>query len=190
MTFVDLFQNLVTNWKRMTVCSTELTPPSTTKIALITFLGAILLPTPSWVVFAYASRRTNGVNVCIPSLIFTPCCADHRDIDCITRSYRWWNGFMFSQCRFINRRMPTRVSRRVRIHHRWWPFLAYPDLGKWLWRMTAYQNTSIDSHLNVRRAKSWMRRMMAAFASLSAPRLLPDLLAVSDIVHIFVPSNV
>ena len=34
-----------------------------------------------------------------------------------------------------------------------------------------------------------MRRMKAAFASLSAPRLLLDQLAVSNIVHIFVPSN-
>jgi hypothetical protein len=122
MTFVDLLQKLVTNWtrKKQTVCSTELTPPSTTKIALITFLGAILLQTPSWVVFANASRRTNGVNVCLPSLIFTPCSADH--IDYITRPYRWWKGFMFPQCRFISRRVPTRVSRRVRIYHRWWPF--------------------------------------------------------------------
>ena len=32
--------------------------------------------------------------------------------------------------------------------------LAYPDLGKWLWRMTAYLNTSINLHQNVRMAKS------------------------------------
>ena len=87
--------------------------------------------------------------------------------------------------------MPTRVSWRVRIHHIiWWPFLAYPDdLGKWQWTMSAYQNTLINLHPNVRRVKFWMRRMKAAFASLSAPRLLLDQLAVGD-VHIFVLSNV
>ena len=142
MTFVDLFQNLVTNWtrERQTVCSTGLTPPSTTKIALITFLGAILLLTPSWVVFANASRRTNGVRVCIPSLIFTPYSADH--IDYVTRSYRWWKGCMFPQCRFVNRRMPTRVSRRVRIHHSWWPF----SLPKF--RLVAVENNCIPEYVD------------------------------------------
>jgi hypothetical protein len=64
----------------MTVCLIELMPPSTMKIALITFLGAILLPTLSWVVFAYANCQTNGVKVCsihIVDFFFTPCCTYH-----------------------------------------------------------------------------------------------------------------